>query len=57
MPQGRRNGPVGNTNHNCRSVNGAHPAQLLEPFGCNAPIALLEALDAAQLLAQRLQLG
>ena len=57
MSQGRSHGSRRRTNHNGRSVYGAHPARRGEFPGYESPIALLEALDVFELLGERPKLG
>jgi murein DD-endopeptidase MepM/ murein hydrolase activator NlpD len=57
MPQGRRNRPAVRANNDGRSINGAYPARIGEPLGCESPIAPLQALDVGKPLGERPQLG
>src|ERR1700682_3191434 len=57
MPQGRRNRPAVRANNYGRSINGAYPARIGEPRGCESPIAPLQALDVGKPLGERPELG
>ncbi len=57
MPQGRRYRSAVRANNNSRSINGAYPARIGEPLGCESPIAPLQALDVGKPLGERPELG